>query len=343
MAIAVLVFLLESKPKADGPKTPFIQQLRQMDPLGTLLFLPCIVCLFLALQWGGTTYTWSSWRIVLLFVLFAVLLIAFIAVQVFMPDTATIPIRIIKGRTMIGASLFCITCSSGVLVLAYYLPIFFQAIKGFSPTRSGIAALPFILALFIGTVGAGIGVQRLGYPAPFMILSAILAATGVGLITTWPVDVKSNMWIGYQVIAGFGVGLGMQQPNLLAQIVLDETDAKIGVSYLFFLQNLGGALTISIGQSVFTDELATQLSHVPGLHLSRQQIVEMGATTIKNLVTKDAIGILLEGYRIAIRNVFYVSVALSCTSMIGALLAEWRSVKKEKTVADEEKSAQMAE
>jgi hypothetical protein len=33
---------------------------------------------------------------------------------------------------------------------------------------------------------------------------------GVGLMTTFKVDTSSAKWIGYQVIGGFGRGLGMQ-------------------------------------------------------------------------------------------------------------------------------------
>ncbi|PVH92736.1 MFS general substrate transporter [Periconia macrospinosa] len=341
VAIALLPFLLQSQPKAktDVTTTSFIQKLKQMDPLGTALFLPSVVCLVLALQWGGTTYAWSNWRVILLLVLAVLLAIGFAIVQVFMPDTATIPPRVMKGRTMLGAALFCICCYASILILSFYVPIFFQAIQNFSPTKSGLATLPSILGLFIGTVLAGVAVQRLGYPAPAMILSAVFTSVGAGLITTWPVDVGSSMWIGYQFISGFGAGLGMQQPNLLAQIVLaDEEDATMGVSFMFFVQNLGGAVFISIAQSVFTDTLATELSKIPGLHLSRQQIVEMGATNIKNLVSTSSIGLLLEGYRIAIRNTFYLGLTLSCLSMVAAVMVEWRSVKKEeKSEGDVEK------
>ncbi|CAI6301863.1 unnamed protein product [Periconia digitata] len=341
VVIACLMLLLQSKPKPDTAKTPFAQKLRQMDPLGTALFLPSVVCLVLGLQWGGTTYAWSNWRITLLMILFAVLAIAFVIVQILMPDTATIPMRILKGRTMIGAALFCITCYSSVLVVSYYVPIFFQALQDFSPLKSGLATLPFILAMFVGTMLAGGAVQRFGYPAPAMIFSAIFSSVGAGLITTWPVNVGSSMWIGYQVISGLGAGLGMQQPNLLTQIVLAEKDITIGVSFIVFVQNLGGALFISIAQSIFTDSLATQLSKIPGLHLSREQIVSMGATNIKHLVSKDMVGMLAEGYRVAIRNVFYMGLVLSCLSMVGAVVVEWRSIKKdEKAQGNEKKDAQ---
>lgn len=61
----------------------------QFDPIGTLLFIPAIVCLLLALQWGGTTYAWDSGRIIALFVVFGVCILVFIFVQWYLGDDAT--------------------------------------------------------------------------------------------------------------------------------------------------------------------------------------------------------------------------------------------------------------
>ena len=129
----------------------------------------------------------------------------------------------------------------------------------------------------------------------------------------------------------------MQQPILNAQIVLPDVEAPTGISFMMFSQNLGGAVFISVAQSLFTDELARELVGIPELGLSKKQIVEMGATTIRGLVEGGALEILLEYYRVAIRNAFLVGLALACFSAVGALGVEWRSVKekKEKVVAAE--------
>jgi hypothetical protein len=68
---------------------PFGAKIAQLDIPGNTLFIASIICLLLALQWGGVTYAWSSWRIILLFVLFGLLLAAFVVVQVFMGEMAT--------------------------------------------------------------------------------------------------------------------------------------------------------------------------------------------------------------------------------------------------------------
>ena len=112
----IILFLL--KPTEPTQKGLTIrQQLAKLDLLGELFLLPCIVCLLLALQWGGSTYAWSNGRIIALFVLFGVLLIAFIPVQVFMQDTATIPGRIIFDRSIIGSMWYTFCLASTMMLL----------------------------------------------------------------------------------------------------------------------------------------------------------------------------------------------------------------------------------
>ncbi|KAJ4352112.1 uncharacterized protein N0V89_007458 [Didymosphaeria variabile] len=272
----------------------------------------------------------GSWRPVLLLVLAVVLFIAFLAIQIWKPDTATLPMRILKQRTVAASAFFAFTSQAGMIVVTYYIPIFFQALKEFSPTKSGVATIPFILSLVVGTILAGGLVQRIGYPAPFMMIGAVIFSVGVGLVTTWPVGVNHSVWISYQVLIGFGVGIGMQQPSMNAQIVLSKEDNATGISLMMFAQNFGGAIFLSVAQSVFTDELGRQLTKIPGLHLSKSQVVEMGATSIRNMVPQQLVSVFLDGYRIAICNAIYVALGLACFSSVGAVLVEWKSVKKNK-------------
>jgi len=77
----------------------FGAKIAQLDILGNTLFIASIICLLLALQWGGVTYPWDSGRVIALFVLFGVLLIAFVVVQIFKGETATgNPTQIVQSK-----------------------------------------------------------------------------------------------------------------------------------------------------------------------------------------------------------------------------------------------------
>lgn len=55
LAILIILFFLKI-PDQDTTKTPTKVKLAQLDIYGTALIVPGIVCLILALQWGGSTY-----------------------------------------------------------------------------------------------------------------------------------------------------------------------------------------------------------------------------------------------------------------------------------------------
>jgi hypothetical protein len=67
-----------------------------------------------------------------------------------------------------------------------------------------------------------------------MIASSILAAVGAGLLYTLTPESDHNYWIGYQAIIGIGIGLGMQQPLIAVQTILDISEIPIGTSVVCF-------------------------------------------------------------------------------------------------------------
>ncbi|KAJ7886158.1 DHA14-like major facilitator [Mycena olivaceomarginata] len=302
------------------------ERIQQFDPFGTAIFVPGIICLLLALQWGGSKYPWSDGRIIALFVLFGVLISIFIGIQIWKQDMATLPPRILKNRSLAMGAWFALCIGSSFFILVYFLPIWFQAIKGVTAVKSGIDNLPMILALVISSLLAGGIITWMGYYTPFMILSSVLAAVGAGLITTFGVGTGHAHWIGYQIIYGLGVGFGMQQPIIAAQTVLSLEDIPTGTSLVMFAQTLGGALFVSVGQNVFTNKLKDGLaSQVPSLNPAI--VLSAGATSLRDSVDPQFLPAVISAYNDALVSAFYVSVAMACLSLIGALAIEWKSVK----------------
>jgi Major Facilitator Superfamily len=328
-AVSVLIILFILKvPVPEKAGTTFVAQVKALDPYGTAVFLPAVVSLILALQWGGTEYAWNSARIIALLVLFVVLFTAFIVIQVWQKDNATVPVRVLTQRSVACGVAFSACVGGAMIAFVYYMPIWFQAILGVSAYQSGINVLPFILALVVGSIFAGALVTNLGYYTPFLILSSCVMAVGTGLITTFQVDTPSHTWIGYLIIFGLGMGLGMQQPSLAAQVCLSKKDVPIGASLMFFSQSLGGAIFLCVAQNVFTNKLVSGLSDVAGLDAST--VVNMGATDLASFIPANLLPIVLIAYNKALTTTFYVPVAIASISIFAGLCMEWKSVKGRK-------------
>uniref|UniRef100_L2FXT1 MFS aflatoxin efflux n=1 Tax=Colletotrichum fructicola (strain Nara gc5) TaxID=1213859 RepID=L2FXT1_COLFN len=301
-ALFVIFFILKAPGRGPAGGLPLKAKLKQLDFAGTAIVVPGTVCLLLALQWGGVEYDWNSARIIALLVLAGVFLITFIAIQILFPKTAT------------------------AMMFTYYIPIWFQAIKGYSAVDSGIRTLPLVLTMMVFSVITGGIITRIGYYSPVMIAGNVLMCIGAGLLTTLRVNSGAAAWAGYQVIYGFGMGLIFPTVNIVAQTVLELKDISIGISIMMFMQTLGGAVSNSIGQSILSNELVSRLRGVPGLE--GVDLRGDGATTVVNL-PDDVRGAALEAYNESLRTVFIAGVSLCCAVIIGTAGVEWKSVKKE--------------
>jgi MFS family permease len=190
--------------------------------------------------------------------------------------------------------------------------------------------IPFVLALVVGSIFAGACTQRFGYYVPFMLACAVIVPIAAGLFTTFQTDTGHAKWIGYQVLVGFGIGLGMQQSSMAAQTCLEKIDVPTGVSLMFFGQQLGGTVFVSVGQNILSSRLISALAaaRIPGL--VPRIVINAGATNLRNVVRPEYLGAVLKAYNHAVTNVFDVAVGTGCVLIVGALAMEWRSVKKDK-------------
>lgn len=300
------------------------RQFIRLDPLGTLVFLPSVICILLALQWGGVTYPWNNGRIIALFVIGGVLILIFIAIQLWRQEDATIPPRIIKQRSVAAGVIFSMCIGGGMITMLYSLAIWFQAVKGVSAVQSGINTIPMVLSLVVGAIFSGGNVRRTGRYVPWMYLSAICMAVGAGLIVTFKPDTAPPKWIGYQVLFGWGIGVGMQQPSMAAQNVLARKDVSTGVSLMFFAQSFGGAVFICIAQTLFVNYLSKHLGEISGV--DAVSIVSTGATDLRNIVPVDKLNDVLVIYNQALVKSFIVATAVVAFMIIPTLAMEWRKI-----------------
>lgn len=315
--------------------------------------------------WCVDSLQWSNGRIIALLTLTGVLLVAFIAAQTLLPKTATIPPRILKYRSVAAGlwSTICIGSSQYIfgkkvpqlgivalrltLITVYYIPIWFQSVKGVTALESGIRLLPLMLGQVVASISGGFLNHKIGYYTPLGIAGACMMSVGAGLLTTLQVSTGEGKWIGYQVLYGFGMGLCFQTPNLATQTVLPKSDVPMGLALMFFGQLLGAAVFVSVGENVLDNQLLQKLSGIPGF--SNSLVTSGGATSLLDSVPPDLRGTVLIAYNEALRKVFQIGLILSCLAVLGTAAMEWKNILKtpeekvraEKSgAAEEEKDSQ---
>lgn len=327
--VVVVIGLLYRPPKTKSSQQDITitQKLKMLDPIGLFLFVPAMVCLILALQLSGGDSSWSSPQVIALLTLFGIFIISFIAVQIWLQEGATLPPRIAKKRTVAFAAFYAMCLDGAYYTLTYYFPIWFQAIQGTTAASSGIHLLPLILGAFITTILAGVIVSTYGFHIPFIVAATILTTIGCGLLTTLDVHAGPAKWIGYQALAGIGVGLGMQQAVIAVQNVLSPEDMPIGTAVIAFFQTLGPAIMVSVAQNVFDQRLTAGLgANAPGV--STSSILVSGATNVTRVVKPAELPLVLVDINNALTQTWYVAVAVAALSGIGACGMEWKGLRK---------------
>lgn len=117
-------------------------KLRRVDWIGAFLFLASTTGLLIPITWGGVQYPWDSWRTLVPLLVSPVGLAVFIVHQELWAAEPLIRTAVFKNVT--AAVTYLETVVHGIILwsLLYYLPLYYQAVKGMTPIMSGVAIFP---------------------------------------------------------------------------------------------------------------------------------------------------------------------------------------------------------
>lgn len=211
----------------------------------------------------------------------------------------------------------------------YYLPFYFQAVKGTSAEGSGIRTIPYMVSITLASIMVGGFVTVVGLYVPFTWFGSAIFTVGAGMIYSLKVNSSAGQWIGYQILAGIGAGSCVQIPFIAVQVVLSKKDMPIGNAIAIFFNSLGGAISISIAQNIFSNALLKELpKHTTGIDPRR--IIAAGATHIREVTPPSQLAGVLIAYDNALSQAYILGIACAGLAFLSSMLFEWRSVKGKK-------------
>src|SRR4051794_3111325 len=181
----------------------------KVDWLGAATFSGALFTLVFALI-RGNAEGWGSTTIVVLFVESALLMIAFLALEL-RAEQPMLDLSLFRKPAFAGASVAAFSLSAGMISLFLYIVLYLQNVLGYSPLETGVRFLPLSITSFFVAPLAG----RLSARLPARVLLGTgLVIVGVGLLLQGGIS-DGDDWT--HLLAGFiiaGAGIGTVNPNL---------------------------------------------------------------------------------------------------------------------------------
>jgi EmrB/QacA subfamily drug resistance transporter len=183
-----------------------------------------------------------------------------------------LPTRVFANRTRAASYVAMFFAPAAMFAMFYYLSQYIQTVMGYSSIEAGVAFLPFCFGLVLA---AGISSNLINRTDPRILagigtLMAAVALFGFSRIpndTTLPMqDLAANYWtdlLPYILLMAFGMGMTFVPLTLTAVHHLRAEDSGIGSGVLNTMQQVGGALGLSLLATVATqtmDDLTAKLA-----------------------------------------------------------------------------------
>jgi predicted MFS family arabinose efflux permease len=218
-----------------------------------------------------------------MFVLTAVLLAAFVLVERKV-KAPLLPLRVVldrnRGGVYLALGLAVIAMFGLFLFLTYYL----QVVKGYSPIRSGVAFLPMVAGMVIGSTQLGARLMT-RVPARYLMTPGLLvAAAGMLILTQMEVDSSYvGLLLPAQLLLGLGLGTTFMPAMSLSTYGVEPRDSGIASAMINTSQQVGGAIgtaalnTIAAGAT--TTYIAANIGGAASPELVQLQGMVNGYTT----------------------------------------------------------------
>jgi EmrB/QacA subfamily drug resistance transporter len=319
-----LMLLFFKNPSAAKPaEATWMEKLKHMDLVGSALAMGSIISFILALQYAGVTYAWDSSVVIGLLVGFVAILAALFAWEIYLGEYAMLPPRVVKQRWLWGPAAFQFFFAGCYFLLLFYLPLYFQSIKGEDAIQSGVDNLPLVVAGCFSIIAGGIVVTKTRHATPFMALGAALCTVGCGLLYTLDVDTSTGKWVGYQILLGFAIAFPFQNALNIAQANAPNEDMATATASLTFFQILGGAFSISAAQSGFINRLVDSLAvHAPTVH--PMLVIGTGAADLRTVFPPEVLPGIVLAYLDGLRTAFAVAIGMAGASFLLVGVVPWK-------------------
>ncbi|CAI7677678.1 unnamed protein product [Penicillium manginii] len=246
-------------------KSSFSEQIRKIDFLGMLLFIPSTASFLIPLSWGGILYRWDSWHTIAPLVTGAVGLCLFAVYEYQFAKQPMVPPAIFHNRTSLISFGGYMVVGLLIWCFLYFLPLYYEAVKGFEPIMSGVALFPETFTLAPSAIVIGFIISKTGQYYWAICIGWGLSTLGAGLMYLLSADTSTAEWVCINLVPGIGIGMVLPSVALAVQASATAENLAIAVAMSTFFRGFGQSIGVAIGGVIFQNRMKSNLLTYPAL------------------------------------------------------------------------------
>lgn len=301
-------------------------KVKQIDWAGIALFTAATTGFTAPLSWGGVLYDWEDWQTILPIVICGLGLVGFVVHQEWAAKKG-LPtmIRLAPLKSWTGAASYFGVFIQGIVLWCglYYEPLYYEGVKGYSATMTGLALWPYSFTICPISLLTGLIIAYTGRYRWACWIGWVFTTVGCGLLALMQVDSSVPAWIFLNVPFGIGCGMLFASMNIAAQAAADPKDSAWAVILFAFFRALGNTFGVAAGGVVFQNRLYQVLVDSPSLAdraLTYSKDAAGMVEVIKAMSDLDGEKLLLrQAYTDAFHSVAYMMCGLAALGLIASL------------------------
>lgn len=332
--------------RLNHPSGRFSSKLLRFDWIGAFLLTASTTSFLMPVSWGGVMFAWSSSRTLVPLVLGICGFFLFALYETYLAKPALIPLSIFNNRT--AAVNYFGTMVHGIVLwsLLYYLPLYYEAVKGYSPIIVGVAVFPETFTVAPVSILVGIAVSMTGRFRWAIWSGWSLTVLGLGLLYLLGPATSVVAFVFLNIVPGLGMGLLFSCMNLATQASATEKHVGFAAAMYVFMRSLGQGIGVAVGGVVFQSQLTVELQAYPDIAHNASAVVQdaSGLVQVIKAMPKDSVerNALVNAYADALKVVWAVMAGLAFVALLLSLLTKGLSLdakmESEQALKQREKS-----
>ena len=230
---------------------------RNIDYLGAAVFAAAISLILIGLTNKGTG-EWTDPAVGGLILAGLLITAVFIWIESRAEDPI-VPLGLFRIRNFSVSVAAMFFAAFGFFGAVIFLPRWLQTVGGASATISGYNLLPLVGGLIVSATMSGQIVARTGKYKILMLVSLVMLAVGLVLMTNLTAETPRPVLWFWMVIAGLGIGPSFAVFTLVVQNSVNAARIGVATASLTFFQQIGGTIGLTLAGSLLATRLVSEI------------------------------------------------------------------------------------